>query len=81
MNLISDSKSFMSTAPYSDDQQKKISTRAFFPNDTSFESETTSESERGSQQEGYATANLNDRVLHGHLKWRPDIVKDVMVSV
>ena len=44
---------------------------------------TETNTQTGSElvEEGKINASLNYRVLHGHLKWRPEILKDVAVSL
>ena len=66
---------------FSDNRNKKITTTALFPNETSFVTETSRQRGVEKIEEGMIKASLNYRLLHGHLKWRPDILKDITVRI
>ena len=65
---------------FPDNTKKEISTSAAFPNETSFTSDTVRLTGAGYQEEGKIDVSLNYRLLHGHLKWRPEILTDLAVS-
>ena len=65
---------------FADNVKKEISTSASLPNETSFLSDTVRQSGAGYMEEGRIEASLNYRLLHGHLKWRPEILTDLTVS-
>ena len=66
---------------FSDNRNKKITTTALFPNETSFVTETNRQTGVERVEEGMIKASLNYRLLHGHLKWRPDMLKDITVRI
>lgn len=61
-----------------DDMRSEIWTKAYLPNDTSVYSETDILGTY-TEPQGKLAANLDNRVLHGHLKWRPELIKDIAV--
>ncbi|XP_053394173.1 apolipophorins-like [Mercenaria mercenaria] len=59
-----------------DDFKGQVVTKAFFPNASSFVSETSTQTVADLVQEGRMSAELDDRKLHAHLKWRPELISE-----
>jgi len=58
--------------------KKEVWTKAYLPNDTALLSDTITDGVYKEQQ-GQLSAKLENRVLHGYLKWRPELIKEATV--
>ncbi|WAR23117.1 APLP-like protein [Mya arenaria] len=76
ISLDTDIRTLEATMTY-DDMSGKVITKALMLNDTAVLSETNTKGSYDTTQEGRLYAQLSERVLHGHLKWRPEVISEV----